>query len=110
MHLVDRSGQGVRWIGGGKEGFSVRGAYLALKERVDSHPWWRFIWASGLLPRNAFILWLVCRNRVRTRDRLASWGIVEDTTWSAGGMSPIGGVDPTDKGLGACVALDDQGL
>lgn len=36
--------------------------------------WFSIVWFPQALPRQAFITWLACRNRLDTRDRMRQWG------------------------------------
>ncbi len=37
--------------------------------------WWKILWFTKAIPRIAFITWLAIRDRLSTKERLASWGI-----------------------------------
>jgi len=45
------------------------------KEIVD---WGSLVWFPYALPKQAFILWLVMKNRLTTRDRMLCWGYTGD--------------------------------
>ena len=36
--------------------------------------WYSIVWFPQALPRQAFITWLACRNRLDTGDRMRQWG------------------------------------
>ncbi|GAB2303754.1 hypothetical protein Dimus_038957 [Dionaea muscipula] len=40
--------------------------------------WWKMVWAAGIHPRLSFLLWLVSRDSLSTKDRLRRFGIVEE--------------------------------
>lgn len=40
--------------------------------------WWSVVWFRGFVPRQTFILWLVCERKLMTRDKLKLWGFIHD--------------------------------
>lgn len=38
-------------------------------------PWHKIVWFSKFMPRHRFILWLVIEGKLRTKDKLQTWGI-----------------------------------
>lgn len=38
-------------------------------------PWTQSVWFKDRIPKHAFILWIVMKDRLITRDRLRSWGL-----------------------------------
>ncbi|CAA7026437.1 unnamed protein product [Microthlaspi erraticum] len=38
--------------------------------------WTKTVWFKRRIPKHAFILWIALRNRLTTRDKLISWGMV----------------------------------
>jgi hypothetical protein len=45
------------------------------KSEVD---WWHVVWFPFVIPKHAFIIWLVVQNRLTTSDRLLAWGFQGD--------------------------------
>lgn len=50
--------------------------YKLIKNHAQTVPWKGAIWNSGGVPRHSFHAWLVTLNRLLTRDRLLTWGLV----------------------------------
>lgn len=38
-------------------------------------PWCKIVWFSNNIPRNSFILWMAILEKLKTQDRVISWGI-----------------------------------
>lgn len=63
------------WIGLGQP-FSTKGTYLSLTTPTTHNqpPWWtNILWSKYGLSKCSFISWLVLRNKLTTKDRLAKW-------------------------------------
>ncbi|XP_024006538.1 uncharacterized protein LOC112083046 [Eutrema salsugineum] len=60
--------------------FSASKTWTALNPVGHVVSWVSSVWFSQAIPKHAFILWVFCRDRLPTRDRLRSWGLpVSDT-------------------------------
>ncbi|XP_058751364.1 uncharacterized protein LOC131624446 [Vicia villosa] len=46
--------------------------------RKPNVPWRRVFFGNSARPRAAFILWLACRNRLSTKDRISKFGVQTD--------------------------------
>nr|GEX87379.1 zinc finger, CCHC-type [Tanacetum cinerariifolium]GEX99685.1 zinc finger, CCHC-type [Tanacetum cinerariifolium] len=53
--------------------YSVRRAWEALRPRGNEVNWYHNVWFPHCIPRYAFPLWLVMRNRLKTQDKLKQW-------------------------------------
>jgi hypothetical protein len=59
---------------------SIRGIYScsetwnSLRNKAPKVPWWKVVWFPLAIPRHAFVLWLVCRNALTTKERMCGWG------------------------------------
>lgn len=42
--------------------------------------WNKVVWHKDEIPMCSFIFWLACKHRLRTRDNLKRWGVIEDST------------------------------
>jgi hypothetical protein len=40
--------------------------------------WWKLVWNSVAIPRHSFLLWLVFRNALITKERMCGWGFQGD--------------------------------
>lgn len=40
--------------------------------------WYLWVWNSANIPKHSFICWLICHKRVKTRDKLKTYGVVND--------------------------------
>ncbi|CAA7055588.1 unnamed protein product [Microthlaspi erraticum] len=56
--------------------FSSSRTWNSLHQPPPPVPWYGSVWFKGHIPKHAFIFWLVVQNRLATRDRLRSWGLV----------------------------------
>lgn len=68
------------WKGHQSGEFSIASAWELL---CDVRPVTRIhhlLWFRGHIPRHSFIIWLACRGRLRTMDRLHSVGILTNNT------------------------------
>lgn len=62
--------------------FSIKEAYKLLSGQHSKVPWKNLICSNPAPPKATFILWLVMMKRVRTKDLLFKWGIVNDVNYS----------------------------
>lgn len=60
-------------------GFSVASIWDQIRKHIPEVAWWKLIWFSNAIPRCAFISWLAIRDRLSTKERLATRGIGNDT-------------------------------
>ncbi|KAI8546448.1 hypothetical protein RHMOL_Rhmol07G0118400 [Rhododendron molle] len=68
----------VTWLPAPNDIFSVKTAWEALRNPLPKVPWAHVVWLKQGIPRWAFIMWLVCWDRLCTKDRLLSWGMRVD--------------------------------
>jgi hypothetical protein len=40
------------------------------EKKAPKVPWWQVVWFPLAIPRHAFVLWLVCRNALTTKERI----------------------------------------
>lgn len=78
----------VDWVLISDKQFSIRYAWNAMGVHHPNVQWHAIVWHKDNLPRCSSILWLVCKNRTRTKDKLMQWGGVTD-----GGCVLCGGDD-----------------
>ncbi|KAL3534629.1 hypothetical protein ACH5RR_003090 [Cinchona calisaya] len=55
--------------------FTVQKAMKDLRSPGSNVNWYQLDWGKSSVARFSFILWLVCRRRLLTKDRLKRWGI-----------------------------------
>ncbi|GJX70188.1 putative reverse transcriptase domain-containing protein [Tanacetum coccineum] len=60
--------------------FSVKLAWEVLRPRDVEVPWYRIVWFTHCIPRNAFNLWLIMRRRLKTQDMMRPWDVGPNTT------------------------------
>ncbi|GJX09125.1 reverse transcriptase zinc-binding domain-containing protein [Tanacetum coccineum] len=53
--------------------FSVNRAWKDLSENHDKVAWYNVVWFSNMIPRHAFIVWLLIHGRLPTQDRISKW-------------------------------------
>lgn len=49
-----------------------------LREKADAVSWWKAVWFSVAIPCHAFILWLVFRDALITKEKMCKWGFNEN--------------------------------
>ena len=70
----------VDWILTPNKQFTVKSAWNALRRNLTMVQWWKIVWHKDAIPWCSFILWLVCKDGIRTRDRLKRWGKINDSS------------------------------
>ncbi|GJU84848.1 RNA-directed DNA polymerase, eukaryota, reverse transcriptase zinc-binding domain protein [Tanacetum coccineum] len=75
---VDRSDK-VLWKSNNNKvmPFSVSTVWSDLSISLPSVPWYKVVWFSQYIPRNAFILWLAINKKLNTQDRVIVWNKVD---------------------------------
>ncbi|XP_050238425.1 uncharacterized protein LOC126687917 [Mercurialis annua] len=68
----------VRWNMVKSHRFSISYTWNEMREQFDQVSWHRLIWNKHSVPRFSFLLWLAMRRKMRTKDRLFKWKVVED--------------------------------
>ncbi|GJW86624.1 hypothetical protein Tco_0161964 [Tanacetum coccineum] len=61
--------------------FSVSMVWSTIRPRNAKVDWCNVVWFASCIPRHAFNLWLVVKQRLKTQDKVASWE-VSDTLLS----------------------------
>lgn len=68
----------VIWTLNASGSFSIKSAWQDLRsEGLEVH-WFIMVWFSRHVPRWSFILWLALLGRLSTKDRLRTWGLLND--------------------------------
>ncbi|CAG7879221.1 unnamed protein product [Brassica rapa] len=62
-----------------QQSFSSSKTWSVLRERQQTCPWFNAVWFKGHTPKHAFNMWVAVQNRLPTRTRLASWGMLIPT-------------------------------
>jgi hypothetical protein len=52
-----------------------------LRPKFPVVPWWMAVWHSLAIPRHAFIMWLVFRQAIATKERMCGWGFMGHTLY-----------------------------
>ena len=76
----------VEWSLHKSGSFSVASAWEAIREHHIVVEWASVLWHKDSIPRCSIIAWLVCRNRLNTKDRLLKWGVVTEDSCILCGM------------------------
>ncbi|XP_050222523.1 uncharacterized protein LOC126672611 [Mercurialis annua] len=58
--------------------FSIAQTWNEFREHHGYVSWHKLIWGKDSIPRFNFILWLVMKRKLKTKDRLYNWGVVAD--------------------------------
>lgn len=62
------------WLPSSTGTFTIKSALQSIRQTGPDVPWFKLVWDKGFVPRFSFILWMLCRRRLLTRDRMAKWG------------------------------------
>jgi hypothetical protein len=54
--------------------YSCAETWEQLRIKLPVIEWYNMVWYPLAIPRQPFILWLVCRDALRTKDRMCCWG------------------------------------
>ncbi|KAL3507661.1 hypothetical protein ACH5RR_033043 [Cinchona calisaya] len=54
-------------------------AIQAVREAGTTVEWLKSFWYKRHVPRTAFVMWLLCKRRLMTKDRMKAWVIQVDT-------------------------------
>ena len=60
--------------------FRVQDVWNAIRDSFPVVSWYELVWHKDYIPRCSMILWLVFHDRLRTKDRLLKWGVVDNST------------------------------
>lgn len=55
--------------------FSTSKTWSSLHPPASPVPWFKSVWFKEQIPKHSFMLWVIIRGRLSTRDRLRSWGM-----------------------------------
>ncbi|XP_010675064.1 uncharacterized protein LOC104891114 [Beta vulgaris subsp. vulgaris] len=58
--------------------FSIKNLYKLMQGEHDHVHWKRIICNNKASPKSLFVTWLILHGRLATKDRLCSWGIIND--------------------------------
>ncbi|GKC06655.1 reverse transcriptase domain, reverse transcriptase zinc-binding domain protein [Tanacetum coccineum] len=59
--------------------FLVASAWNSLRSRADVVDWFHVIWFPQYIPRHAFYIWLVTKQKLKTQDTLRQWDVSPST-------------------------------
>ncbi|KAL3512497.1 hypothetical protein ACH5RR_025217 [Cinchona calisaya] len=68
----------VRWLGHQSGMFSVASAVKIFREHGQQVNWYKLVWFKKHIPRCAFIMSLLCKRKLWTKDRMLARGIRMD--------------------------------
>lgn len=68
----------VKWGTNNAGFFSIKKAWDILRKRKPIVNWSNLLWFKCHTPKHSIILWLVIRNRLQTKDKFYSLGIVDN--------------------------------
>ena len=68
---IDREGE-VVWSMSNNGNFSIKYVWEKMRRRNSA-----VTWHKDSIPRCSFISWLACKNRLRTKEMLLRWGLIE---------------------------------
>lgn len=65
----------VKWVSNQENivKFSVNRAWKDMCDQEEKMEWNKVVWFSNMIPRHAFILWLLIHEKLPTRDRIIRW-------------------------------------
>nr|XP_043639248.1 uncharacterized protein LOC122610318 [Erigeron canadensis] len=53
--------------------FSSSAVWNALRQRGEEVNWAHLVWFSSCIPKHAFIMWLIIREKLLTQDKILKW-------------------------------------
>lgn len=77
INVDSREDDKLIWTASDYGEFSMKGTYFALSHSSTKVFWSKIIWFKGNIPRQSFIAWLACHKRLKTREKLLNWGIID---------------------------------
>uniref|UniRef100_A0A5B7BNY1 Reverse transcriptase zinc-binding domain-containing protein n=1 Tax=Davidia involucrata TaxID=16924 RepID=A0A5B7BNY1_DAVIN len=60
--------------------FTAASAWNKIRNAVPNVFWADLVWYKGHSPSYAFIMWMVCKKCIVTKDKLWEWGLVNEDT------------------------------
>nr|GEX09581.1 hypothetical protein [Tanacetum cinerariifolium] len=65
----------VRWLSKDNNmvNFSIQRVWKDLRHQHEKVSWYIVVWFTYMIPRHAFIVWLMMYERLHTQDRIAKW-------------------------------------
>lgn len=63
-----------------REKFYFSNTWSMVRPSQQVVPWHAQVWFKGAVPKHAFTLWLCFLDRLPTRSRLQTWGLIKDDT------------------------------
>lgn len=66
------------WYASKKDKYSCSDPWEAIQVKLLCVKWWQLIWFPMAIPCQAFILWLVARHNLSTKEKLVKWGYSGD--------------------------------
>ncbi|XP_062106391.1 uncharacterized protein LOC133817803 [Humulus lupulus] len=61
-------------------GYQIRKGYQLLSPIIETVHWCKEVWGRLNIPKHSFILWLAVQNRLKTKERLQRFNILNDST------------------------------
>ncbi|XP_021991385.1 uncharacterized protein LOC110888154 [Helianthus annuus] len=59
--------------GDSMEPFSTKVAWDSIRRTGQRVDWYNMVWSSFTIPRHSFLMWLICRRKLATQDRIQQW-------------------------------------
>ncbi|KAK1406263.1 hypothetical protein QVD17_41554 [Tagetes erecta] len=53
--------------------FSIHNVWETIRYRSTKVDWYNIVWFTHCIPRHAFHVWLVCRKKLNTQDKMRTW-------------------------------------
>ncbi|KAK1414735.1 hypothetical protein QVD17_30486 [Tagetes erecta] len=53
--------------------FSIHNVWETIRYRSTEVDWYNIVWFTHCIPRHAFHVWLVCRKKLNTQDKMRTW-------------------------------------
>ncbi|KAK1414733.1 hypothetical protein QVD17_30484 [Tagetes erecta] len=60
-------------INGVERKFSIHNVWETIRYRSTEVDWYNIVWFTNCIPRHAFHVWLVCRKKLNTQDKMRTW-------------------------------------
>ena len=70
----------AEWVLTANKKYSVKSTWNAIRRVGDTVDWYKVVWYKDAVPRCSFTVWLACKDRIRTRDKLKRWQMIKDSS------------------------------
>lgn len=70
-----------KWVLNSNAQFTVALMWNKIRVKRDEASWWRLVWHSDYILRFSFIMSVVCKDKLNTKDKLKQQGMVDNNLY-----------------------------